>query len=170
MKNILNSKINCIDDNINEFSDIIIEFLQNSEYIKLNNFYQHINISRLTHSINVAYITYILCKKFKLNYISATKGAMLHDFFLYDWKQKNESPLKHSLNHPKFALKNSKKIFAVDKIMEDCILNHMWPLGKFPKTNEGRIVQLADKYSTTYEVIIQFSKIIKTMFIMKSIK
>ena len=46
--------------------------------------------------------------------------------------------------------------------MEDCILNHMWPATNTkPKTMEGHIVQIADKYSATVEVSKQSYRFVK---------
>lgn len=78
-----------------EFSELIKPFLENSEYLKMDNYAQHLNTSRLQHSINVAYYTYQWAKSFGLDYVSATKGAMLHDFFLYNWQEENHSAREH---------------------------------------------------------------------------
>ncbi len=173
MKHILRSKLKETfnANKINEFTLIIEDILQNEEYQKLDYYNQHLNVSRLQHSLNVAYYTYLWTKKLGLDYISATRGAMLHDFFLYNWQDKNETPSEHAYNHPKVALKNAKKYFKINKIMEDCILNHMWPMSKnIPLTKEGNILSMADKYCATFEVTnqaYQFVKL-KTMILFSS--
>lgn len=157
----------------NEFTTIIEDILNNAEYQKLDYYSQHLNVSRLQHSLNVAYYTYLWSKKLKLDYISATRGAMLHDFFLYDWKEKKQTPKTHAFQHPLAALKNARQHFEINNIMEDCILNHMWPMSySFPKTPEGQIVQIADKYSATLEVSHQAYKLakLKTMVLLGSDK
>lgn len=172
LNSILKSNINKTSVNKDEFIEIIKDILENTEYQKLDYYYQHLNVSRLQHSLNVAYYSYILAKKLKLDYFSATRGAMLHDFFLYNWQEK-ETAQEHAFNHPKKALINAKQHFEINPIMEDCILNHMWPLSEnAPKTKEGYIIQLADKYSATAEVSIQIYEIIKnkTITLLKSSK
>ncbi len=164
MNQTLKSNLN-IEDNdqnsFNEFTSIIIDILNNNEYKKLDLYTQHLNTSRLQHCINVAYYTYKMSKSLKLDYISATRGAMLHDFFVYDW-QEVHSFNEHKNMHPKVSLENAKKYFEINNIMEDCILNHMWPATNTkPKTMEGHIVQIADKYSATVEVSKQSYRFVK---------
>ncbi|NLC96252.1 MAG: HD domain-containing protein [Erysipelotrichaceae bacterium] len=147
---------------LNEFILIISEIIENAEFQKLEYYSQHLNTSRLQHSINVAYYTYKMSKSLELDYISATKGALLHDFFLYNWQDKNHNFTEHKYMHPIAALENSKKYFEVNEIMEDCILNHMWPVTHTrPKTAEGHIVQLADKYSASIEMSSQSYRFLK---------
>ncbi len=75
---------------------------------------------------------------------------MLHDLFLYDWHThaKKTGDRFHGLTHPKTALKNASKFFELNEIEKDIIYNHMWPVTFFriPKTKEGFITTLTDKY------------------------
>ena len=58
--------------------------------------------------------------------------------------------------HPKEALKNAKMITEVSSIMEDTIVNHMWPLGDAqPQTKEAWIVQASDKLCAVMEIVHQ---------------
>ena len=61
--------------------------------------------------------------------------------------------MRHTVVHPRYALLNTRLHFETDEVMEDCILYHMWPsgLGK-PKTPEGVIICLADKYCASLEI------------------
>lgn len=62
----------------------------------MKNFGQHYDTSCYEHCMNVAKYTYLICKKHNLDYISATRAAMLHDLFLYDWRVKSsKSPRFH---------------------------------------------------------------------------
>ena len=136
-----------------EFDEIIKDIKNNKTVLQMKNFRQHYDTSCYEHCMNVAKYTYLICKKHNLDYISATRAAMLHDLFLYDWRVKSsKSPRFHGYKHPKIALENSKKLFDLNERERDIILNHMWPLTlSLPKYKESFIVTLADKYSTFIE-------------------
>ena len=138
-----------------EFFNIIRDIISNDTVKQMKNYRQHCNTSCYKHCMQVAYFTYIACKKLKLDYISATRAAMLHDLFLYDWRKKYRdidiSGL-HAFIHPQIALKNANKLFELNDIERDIILNHMWPLTiRFPKYKETYIVTIMDKYSACLE-------------------
>ena len=105
--------------------------------------------------MQVAYYTYIACKKMRLDYVSATRAAMVHDLFLYDWRKKYRNvdlPGLHAFVHPKIALKNASKLFDLNDIEKDVISKHMWPVTfGFPKYMESYIVTIMDKYSACLE-------------------
>ena len=56
------------------------------------------------------------------------------------------------LNHPEYALKNSKKYFELSPLEEDIILSHMFPVGKHvPKYFESWMVDIIDDIASIYE-------------------
>lgn len=135
-----------------EFIEIVADITAVDEYQKLKNYTHHHAFTRYQHCVNVAWYTYLWTKASGLDYVSATRGAMLHDFFVYEWKTEQPISGRHSVVHPRIALENSMKYFEVNDIMKDCIVNHMWPNTiHAPKTAEGIIVTLADKYCATLE-------------------
>ena len=145
-------------EHLAEFFDIIKDVIANDTVKQMKNYRQHCNTSCYKHCMQVAYFTYITCKKLRLDYVSATRGAMLHDLFLYDWRKKYRdidiSGL-HAFIHPRIALKNASKIFTLNDTEKDIIRNHMWPVTlKFPKTKEAFIVSCMDKYSATAETFM----------------
>ena len=79
----------------------------------------------------------------------------LHDLFLYDWHThaKRTGDHFHGMTHPKRALMNAEKFFDLNSIERDIIINHMWPVTLFsvPRTKEGWITTLADKYCGSFE-------------------
>ena len=85
----------------------------------------------------------------------ATIAGMLHDLFLYDWHThaKRTGDHFHGMTHPKRALMNAEKFFDLNSIERDIIINHMWPVTLFsvPRTKEGWITTLADKYCGSFE-------------------
>ena len=136
-----------------EFLNIISDLLENSEVKKMDEFRQHYNTTCLDHCINVAYYNYLICKKLKLDYVSAARAGLLHDLFLYDWRKKQPGRKRlHAFYHPRAALNNSKALFNLNKKEEDIILKHMWPVTVIlPKYKESYITTLTDKFSTLAE-------------------
>ena len=138
-----------------EFFDIIKDIISNDVVKQMKQYRQHCNTSCYKHCMQVAYFTYIACKKLKLDYISATRAAMLHDLFLYDWRTKYrniELPGLHAFVHPKIALKNASELFELNDMEQDIISKHMWPVTfALPKYKESYIVTVMDKYSACLE-------------------
>ena len=130
-----------------EFNNIISDILKNKEFIDLK-YEIHHGISRLDHSLNVARMTYRICKRLHVkNYEEITRAALLHDFF-----RTNEVPDKSFLLHPLKAVENSKKNFEITNIQENIIASHMFPVTKvLPKYAGSWIVSGADKAVAIYE-------------------
>ena len=138
-------------DNI-EYIQIISEIFNNSTVQQMDNFRQHYDSTCLEHCLEVSYISYKICKKLGLDYVSAARAGLLHDLFLYDWRRsKKELNLStyHAFIHPKIALENSLKLFNLNEKEQDIIVIHMWPVTffHFPKYMESFIITLVDKYS-----------------------
>ena len=116
---------------LDEFFNILEDIISNDTVKQMKNFRQHCNTSCYKHCMQVAYFTFIACKKLKLDYISATRAAMMHDLFLYDWRTKHrdsEFPGLHAYAHPQIAYKNASTLFKLNDVEKDVILKHMWPV------------------------------------------
>jgi uncharacterized membrane protein/HD superfamily phosphodiesterase len=145
-----------------EYYETVEDILSHEEFLKLKDYFHH-NSSIYSHVHDVAYFSYRICKYFKLDYRSAARGALLHDFFLYDWRNHDEPDLArnkfHGLAHPTIAVVNAKKHFSINDIEEDIIKKHMWPLTLVPpKYKESYIVSFADKYLSSREFINEYKK------------
>jgi len=145
-----------------EYFETVQDILQHEEFLKLKNFFHH-NSSIYEHVHDVAYFSYRICKYFKLDYRSAARGALLHDFFLYDWRNHDVPDLPrdkfHGIAHPAIAVTNAKKYFVINDIEEDIIVKHMWPLTLVPpKYKESFIVSFADKYLSSKEFLDEYQK------------
>lgn len=151
---------------LTEFFNIIQDIISNDTVKQMKHYRQHCNTSCYKHCMQVAYFTYIACKKLKLDYISATRAAMLHDLFLYDWRKKYrdiELPGLHAFVHPQIALKNASQLFALNEIEKDIIAKHMWPVTfGLPKYRESYIVTVMDKYSACLETYLYIRSKLKT--------
>lgn len=137
-----------------DFNKIIYDIKINDTVLQMKNYKQHYNTSCYEHCLYVSYYTYLLCKKFHLDYVSATRAAMLHDLFLYDWRYKINRKGFHAFTHPKCALNNASKLFKLNDIEKDVILKHMWPVTLvLPKYKESYIITLTDKFSAIVETL-----------------
>ena len=119
---------------------------------EIKNYRQHFDTLCYEHCYIASYYCYIICKKLHLDYKSATRAAMLHDLFLYDWRDKNSHQRFHAFHHGKTACQNACKIFELNQKEKDMITRHMWPVTlSFPNSIEGFILTLVDKYCAIYE-------------------
>lgn len=151
-----------------EYYNCVKDILENDDIKKLRKYYQHGNTTRFEHSLNVSYLNYKICKNLGLDYKSAARAGLLHDFFLYDWKQYKEKDFfkKHGFCHPKTALRNSEQFFKLNDIEKDMILKHMWPLTiKLPKYKETYVITFVDKACCLHEM----AKALKVTMFIKSI-
>ncbi|SKA68161.1 uncharacterized protein SAMN02745111_01543 [Eubacterium uniforme] len=133
-----------------EIEEILDEIKYNERTLDMKNFIQHGKISTYDHCESVTNLSYKINKKLHLraNEDTLCKGAMLHDFYLYDWHNYDDGSHKlHGFSHPKKASVNAKKYFEVSREVEHVISSHMWPLTfrSFPKSREAWIVCIADK-------------------------
>ena len=158
---------------LEEFFNIIQDILSNDTVKQMKNYRQHCNTSCFKHCMQVAYFTFIACKALKLDYISATRAAMIHDLFLYDWRKKYRNiklPGLHAFVHPLIALKNASKILDLNDIEKDVISKHMWPVTiSFPKYKESYIVTIMDKYSACLETYFYVQEKLKQKTFYKTI-
>lgn len=110
---------------------------------------KHHNDSVYEHCVDTAYVSYKIAKKMNLDYISITRGCLLHDFYLYKFKKGKgvkafSAPFEHARNHPLIALENALKYFELNDKEKDIIKNHMFPIG-IPRSSEAWIATFVDK-------------------------
>lgn len=151
-------------ENDKEFQDIINELITNDTVQQMKNYIQHYETTCFDHCYVAAYYCYSICKKYNLDYRSATRAAMLHDLFLYDWRVKNGRKGLHAFTHGKLACKNASKLFELNDKEKDIIIKHMWPVTiAFPKSIEGFILTFVDKYCAVSESL----EVVKSRLFMK---
>lgn len=119
-------------------------------------FMQHGDTSVYEHSLNVAYLSLFIARflNIRVNERAIVRGALLHDYFLYDWHVKCEKNRKHGFSHAGRALENARRDFALNAVEEDIIKKHMFPLNIAPpKYRESVIVCIADKIGAAAETL-----------------
>jgi uncharacterized protein len=132
----------------------VADLINNEMVKKLDNFTQHHGTSRLQHSVNVAYYSFLICRNLNLDYKSAARAGILHDLFLYDWRDEKQPEGNHAVAHPIVALRNAKGITSLNNVEEDAIIKHMWPITlAFPRHMESYIITFVDKYCACAEFI-----------------
>lgn len=134
----------------------IVQYLEeNGRYGLMKKYYHHGNTTIYEHCKNVAFMSCRLANIFrlKINYDWIIRGALLHDYYLYDWHVKEKEHSLHGFRHPATALKNAQQEFSLEEVEKDIILYHMFPLTILPPmTVEGWIVCVADKVCAIAEV------------------
>ncbi len=140
--------------------EIILKTVKENRNVqKMKEYVQHGRVSTYEHSERVAEMSYMINHFLHLHADEERllRGAMLHDFFLYDWHKGSGEPGMHGFTHAERARKNAKKHFNIDKKEEEIIGSHMWPLNitRVPNCREAWIVCLADKLVSLRETLFE---------------
>ena len=138
------------------FYDTLEELCRQSRLLESHRYMQHGDTSVFRHSVSVAYFSYYLALKMNapVDIHSLVRGALLHDYFLYDWHNPDNGHRLHGFSHPYTSLKNAKRDYSITKREADIIVKHMFPLTIVPpQTKEAWIVCLADKICAGEETI-----------------
>lgn len=120
------------------------------------NYIQHGDVTVFDHCIAVVEYS---CRMAEFLHLSVNRkamirGALLHDYFLYDWHNPDNGHRLHGFSHPYTSLKNAKRDYSITKREADIIVKHMFPLTIVPpQTKEAWIVCLADKICAGEETI-----------------
>jgi uncharacterized protein len=136
-------------DEKNDFINHTLDLFRSKQVHDMRLYIQHGNITTLNHCISVAYYSYLLSLRLPWHYDSKSiaRGAMLHDFYLYDWHTPDKSHKLHGFTHSTSALNNANKFFLLNETESEIIRSHMWPLNltKRRKNREARLVCTIDK-------------------------
>ena len=131
--------------------DVIAKDIIEKEKFKSLKEEPHHGLNRYDHVIRVAKGTYKVSKLLRIDYISATRGALLHDYY-NDADFLNTKGLKKGSVHPVIALNNARCEYCLNKKEENIIISHMYPMGDYkPNCKESWIVSGVDKTVALYE-------------------
>ena len=129
----------------------------------MKSFTQHGMTSVFEHTISVAKYSLKMAnvlEKFgaKIDRRSLVRGAILHDYFLYDWH--HHDGRWHGFTHSDSAARNAAEDFDISPREENIIKSHMWPLTlrHLPRSREAAIVCIADKLCSAKETLFQRGK------------
>lgn len=141
-----------------QIKDSAGDILASRNFGKTRQYIQHGDMTVNEHVWNVAKYSIAISDTFHIscNRRELIRGALLHDYFLYDWhKPHKQNPLQlHGFFHPSIALKNASEEYELTDREKDIIKKHMWPLTIVPPAcREAWIVTTADKYCSLMETI-----------------
>ena len=92
-----------------------------------------------------AYISWLIARKLGWDAQTAARAGLLHDFCVYDFKDKLPKGEIQAYYHPRVAASTSERHFLISDKERQAILSHMFPLGPLPESREAWLISLADK-------------------------
>lgn len=131
-----------------ELEDIYQSFLNDERILRMRDIFMHRGSNCYIHSFKVAKLAVKRALRHNRgNLIIILVGAILHDYYLYDWRSDPSKKKEHIYKHPYVAAENAARDFGIHEPIKKVIQTHMWPfnIDDFPKTKEARIISLADK-------------------------
>ena len=132
------------------FSEISKDIINTQKFKDLKKENHH-GLTRYIHVMRVSKFTYKLSKFFHMDYVSATRAALLHDYYTSN-DLENVKEFKKLNLHPIIASKNALLEFDLNEIEKNAIESHMFPMGKrIPKYKESWLLTCVDKSVATYE-------------------
>lgn len=134
-----------------EYLEDVWHILTSKEFLQLGRYVHHHWTTRLMHSINVSYVSWLIARRFGCDARAAARAGLLHDFCPYDFKKKTPTGESQAFYHPKAAAKNSQELFEISDREKNAILAHMFPLGPLPRNKEAWIITMADKLCAVTE-------------------
>jgi len=134
------------------------DILESENFRSTRNHIQHGTIPVQRHCIDVAWQSFVISKALGIpcSERELIRGALLHDYFLYDWhnKDREDYQMLHGFYHPGIALKNASREYDLTMREKEIIRKHMWPLTVVPPLcREAWIVSTADKYCSLLETL-----------------
>ncbi len=124
---------------------------------EMKHYIQHGNVTTYEHAKSVTRMCFYLNRRFHLHADedALIRGAMLHDFYLYDWHDGKLIRKIHGFQHPRIARENAVQYFDITIREQKMIQSHMWPLtiARIPTNREAWILCFADKYVSTHETL-----------------
>lgn len=137
-----------------EFYSNIADLITDDRVLQLENYVQHHGYTRLRHSLDVAFISFLITRALGWDSRSAARGGLLHDLYYYDDRDADYAKYakRHAIDHPKLALENARKICTLNAVEENIIRRHMWLVTIVPpRYKEGFVVTFVDKYCAVRE-------------------
>ncbi len=132
-----------------DFLALVGDILATPEFIRMKGYRHHICGTLYDHSLKVAYLCYRHHRLFGLrtDLRELLRGALLHDYYLYDLHGDGRPHPLHWWRHAGRALKNATARYPeLTARQRDMIAHHMFPVTPVPPlTAAGWLVCLYDK-------------------------
>ena len=139
-----------------QLEEIYQSFLNDERILKMKEISMHRGSNCYIHSFKVAKLAVKRALRHKKGDLEVILiGAILHDYYLYDWRVDRSKMRHHMSSHPYTAAENAERDFGIHEPIKKVIQSHMWPVNfkDFPKTKEARIISNADKAIYLKEII-----------------
>ena len=141
------------------FADTLEAMKKDPRIMAMRAFPQHGSCNTYDHSVSVAIHAHRLARllHLRVNERMLARGAMLHDFYLYNIQESGRSAWNHGTKHPAIALSNAEQFYDLSERERDMIYSHMWPLTltQIPHCRESMLISAADKYCALRERYLQ---------------
>ena len=141
-------------DTVRKIGELGADVLDSPKMQGLRGFIQHGRVTRYDHCLSVCYIALRMAQRLNIavDERSMVRGALLHDYFLYDWHDPDNMRPLHGFTHPGEALRSALEEFELNDVERNVIHRHMFPLTPVPpRYREAVLVSLADKISAVLE-------------------
>lgn len=112
------------------YAACVADLLADSAVQSMRRLPQHApGVSCFHHCVLVSYTSFRICRALGLDARAAARGGLLHDLYLYNWRDRPvRASLRHLFTHPAAALRNAMDRFLLDWREADIIRSHMFPL------------------------------------------
>lgn len=132
-----------------EFYGIVGDILNSERFLAMKKYRHHVKSNVYAHSVRVAYLCYRHHKRHGtcVDLHEFVRGALLHDYYLYDWHEMLPGRRLHLFTHQKVALQNALRDYpGLSRMQQDMIRHHMFPIVPLPpRTKAGWLVCFYDK-------------------------
>lgn len=144
------------------FESVAREIVGKARYDEMKAWISHSDVTVYQHCIKVARRAFALAERLGIacDRRALIRGALLHDYYLYDWHDPNKGFRWHGFKHHRFALANAERDFVLSRKERNIIRSHMFPLTfwELPRCREAWLVTLADKLVATEETLKKYKK------------
>ena len=141
----------------NQYLNYVSDLMQDTAVQSMRLLPQHrAGVSCYHHSVLVSYASWRVCDWLGLDARAAARGGLLHDFYLYNWRDAASHPgIRHGSQHPEVALRNARARFSLTWREEDIIRSHMFPYTptKVYRCLESAVVSTMDKLCAAAELV-----------------
>ena len=131
------------------------DILYSAKYHENMSFIQHGSITVFQHCLSVAMLSVHIANVtgWKIDRTALIRGALLHDYFLYDWHEDAKWHRLHGYTHALRSMKNAQHDFGLNRVERNMIFSHMFPLNltHLPLYKESWILCVADKVCGSIE-------------------
>lgn len=140
------------------FEDMLAQLIAMPQVQEMRKYLQHRGTNSFDHSVAVTVAAHRLAARlgWQVDEEALAVGGMLHDYYLHQIVDEGHvrADWRHGVTHPREALANAERDFALTPKEANIIRSHMWPLTLWhvPRSREAWLVDVADDYVAAREL------------------